>query len=205
MKTEDLKEQGLTDEQIQYVMKEYGKDVKKLHKDNETLTADRDNWKSKAETAEETLKGFDGIDPEQIQKDLKEWQKKAEYAEKDYKEKLYERDFADALGKEFETIKFSSEAAKKQIMNDVKAAGLKLHDGKILGLNDLIAQMKESDASAFVDENADKARARAAIFTAPRTGAGAGTGGHVSMTELMRMKNENPNLDISSYIHGKNE
>mgnify|MGYP000487089289 FL=1 len=49
MKTEDLKEQGLTDEQIQYVMKEYGKDVKKLQKDNETLTADRDNWKSKAQ------------------------------------------------------------------------------------------------------------------------------------------------------------
>lgn len=205
MKTEDLKEQGLTDEQIQYVMKEYGKDVKKLQKDNETLTADRDNWKSKAKTAEETLKGFDGIDPEQIQKDLKEWQKKAEDAEKDYKEKLYERDFADALGKEFETIKFSSEAAKKQIMNDVKAAGLKLHDGKILGLNDLIAQMKESDASAFVDENADKAKAVAARFTTPKTGAGAGTGGHVSMTELMRMKNENPNLDISSYIQGKNE
>ncbi|RHF82029.1 phage scaffolding protein [Coprococcus comes] len=205
MKTEDLKEQGLTDEQIQYIMKEYGKDVKKLQKDNETLTADRDNWKSKAETAEETLKGFDGIDPEQIQKDLKEWQKKAEDAEKDYKEKLYERDFADALGKEFENIKFSSEAAKKQIMNDVKAAGLKLHDGKILGLNDLIAQMKESDATAFVDENADKAKAGAARFTTPKTGAGAGAGGHVSMTELMRMKNENPNLDISSYIQGKNE
>lgn len=205
MKTEDLKEQGLTDEQIQYVMKEYGKDVKKLQKDNETLTADRDNWKIKAETAEETLKGFDGIDPEQIQKDLKEWQKKAEDAEKDYKEKLYERDFADALGKEFESIKFSSEAAKKQIMNDVKAAGLKLHDGKILGLNDLIAQMKESDASAFVDENAGKAKAVAARFTTPKTGAGAGAGGHVSMTELMRMKNENPNLDISSYIQGKNE
>lgn len=205
MKTEDLKEQGLTDEQIQYIMKEYGKDVKKLQKDNETLTADRDNWKIKAETAEETLKGFDGIDPEQIQKDLKEWQKKAEDAEKDYKEKLYERDFADALGKEFETIKFSSEAAKKQIMNDVKAAGLKLHDGKILGLNDLIAQMKESDATAFVDENAGKAKAGAARFTTPKTGAGAGAGGHVSMTELMRMKNENPNLDISSYIQGKNE
>ena len=205
MKTEDLKEQGLTDEQIQYVMKEYGKDVKKLQKDNETLTADRDNWKTKAETAEETLKGFDGIDPEQIQKDLKEWQKKAEDAEKDYKEKLYERDFADALGKEFETIKFSSEAAKKQIMNDVKAAGLKLHDGKILGLNDLIAQMKESDASAFVDESEAKAKAGAARFTTPKTGAGAGAVGHVSMTELMRMKNENPNLDISSYIQGKNE
>ena len=205
MKTEDLKEQGLTDEQIQYIMKEYGKDVKKLQKDNETLTADRDNWKSKAETAEETLKGFDGIDPEQIQKDLKEWQKKAEDAEKDYKEKLYERDFANALGKEFENIKFSSEAAKKQIMNDVKAAGLKLHDGKILGLNDLIAQMKESDATAFVDENAGKAKAGAARFTTPKTGAGAGAGGHVSMTELMRMKNENPNLDISSYIQGKNE
>ena len=64
-------------------------------------------------------------------------------AEKDAQAKLYERDFADALKTEFEGIKFSSEAAKRAIMAEVKDAGLKLKDGKILGLNDLITQMKE--------------------------------------------------------------
>ena len=43
-------------------------------------------------------------------------------------------------------------------MADIKEAGLKLKDGKILGLNDLIEQMKQSDASAFVDESQQQAQ-----------------------------------------------
>lgn len=168
MKTEDLKEKGLTDEQISFVMSENGKDLKKLQKENETLTSDRDTWKEKAETAEETLKGFEGIDPTQVQAQLAEYKKKAEDAEKDRDAKLYERDFADALRTTLEGIKFSSEAAKKAVMADIKEAGLKLKDGKILGLNDLISQMKEKDASAFVDEAQQQAQQNAARFTAPR-------------------------------------
>jgi len=168
MKTEDLKEKGLTDEQINFVMAENGKDLKKLQKENETLTSDRDTWKEKAETAEETLKGFEGIDPTQVQTELATWKRKAEDAEKDRDAKLYERDFSDALKTALEGIKFSSEAAKKAVMADIKEAGLKLKDGKILGLNDLISQMKEKDASAFVDEAQQQAQQNAARFTAPR-------------------------------------
>lgn len=171
MKTEDLKAQGLTDEQIGFVMAENGKDLKKLQKENENLTTDRDTWKEKAETAEETLKGFEGIDPEQVQTELATWKKKAEDAEKDRDQKIYERDFADALKAELDGVKFTSEAAKKAVMADIKEAGLKLKDGKILGLNDLISQMKEKDASAFVDEEQQQAQQNAAHFgpvTAPR-------------------------------------
>ena len=168
MKTEDLKEKGLTDEQINFVMAENGKDLKKLQKENETLTSDRDTWKEKAETAEETLKGFEGIDPAQVQAQLAEYKKKAEDAEKDRDAKIYERDFADALKTALDGVKFSSEAAKKAVMADIKEAGLKLKDGKILGLNDLISQMKEKDASAFVDEAQQQAQQNAARFTAPR-------------------------------------
>lgn len=171
MKTEDLKAQGLTDEQIGFVMAENGKDLKKLQKENENLTTDRDTWKEKAETAEETLKGFEGIDPEQVQTELATWKKKAEDAEKDRDQKIYERDFADALKAELDGVKFTSEAAKKAVMADIKEAGLKLKDGKILGLNDLIAQIKEKDASAFVDEAQEQAQRNAAHFgpvTAPR-------------------------------------
>lgn len=131
------------------------------------VEADRDTWKEKAETAETTLKGFEGVDLDTMQKELSDWKKKAEDAEKDAQAKLYERDFADALKTEFEGIKFSSEAAKRAIMTEVKDAGLKLKDGKILGLNDLIAQMKEKDASAFVDDEQIKAQQNAARFTQP--------------------------------------
>ena len=165
MKTEELKAQGLTEEQISFVMAENGKDLKKLQKENDNLSADRDTWKEKAEAAETTLKGFEGVDLETMQKELSDWKQKATEAEKSAQAQLYERDFADALKTEFEGIKFSSEAAKKSVMADIKEAGLKLKDGKILGLNDLIEQMKQSDASAFVDESQQQAQQNQARFT----------------------------------------
>lgn len=176
MKTEDLKEKGLTDEQIQFVMAENGKDIKKLQKENGTLESDRDNWKQRAETAEETLKKFDGVDLETMQTELNTWKQKAETAAKDYEQKIYERDFSDALKTELESVKFSSEAAKKAVMAEIKESGLKLKDGKILGLSDLIGQIKERDASAFVDENQQRAQQQAARFTTPGTGRTTGSG-----------------------------
>lgn len=167
MKTEELKSQGLTEEQISFVMAENGKDLKRLQKENDNLTSERDTWKEKAEAAETTLKGFEGIDLETMQKELSDWKQKATEAEKNAQAQIYERDFADALKTEFEGIKFSSEAAKRAIMAEVKEAGLKLKDGKILGLNDLIGQMKEKDASAFIDDAQQQAQRNMARFTAP--------------------------------------
>lgn len=167
MKTEELKAQGLTEEQISFVMAENGKDLKKLQKENDNLITERDTWKEKAEAAETTLKGFEGVDLETMQKELSDWKQKATEAEKNAQAQLYERDFADALKTEFEGIKFSSEAAKRAIMAEVKEAGLKLKDGKILGLNDLIGQMKEKDASAFIDDAQQQAQRNMARFTAP--------------------------------------
>ncbi|MFR4974153.1 phage scaffolding protein [Blautia caecimuris] len=146
------------------------------------VETDRDTWKEKAETAETTLKGFEGVDLETMQKELSDWKQKAENAEKDAQAKLYERDFADALKTEFEGIKFSSEAAKRAIMAEVKDAGLKLKDGKILGLNDLISQMKEKDASAFVDE----AQQNAARFTQPINKQN--QGGSMTKDQIMSIK-----------------
>ena len=167
MKTEELKAQGLTEEQISFVMAENGKDLKKLQKENDNLSADRDTWKEKAEAAETTLKSFEGVDLETMQREISDWKQKATEAEKNAQAQLYERDFADALKTEFEGIKFSSEAAKRAIMAEVKEAGLKLKDGKILGLNDLIGQMKEKDASAFIDDAQQQAQRNMARFTAP--------------------------------------
>lgn len=168
MKTDELKAWGLTDEQSEKVMAQYGKDVSKLQKENEKLTADRDKEKERADTAEETLKKFDGVDVETMQAELATWQQKAKDAEKDYADKLAQRDFEDALKEEIGGYKFTSEAAKEAIMARIRATGLKVSDGKILGLSDLLAQMKEKDASAFVDEKQEQLEAgRAKPFTGP--------------------------------------
>lgn len=149
---------------------------------------ERDNWKSKAETAEETLKKFDGVDLETMQTELNNWKQKAETAAKDYEQKIYERDFSDALKTELESVKFSSDAAKRAVMSEIKESGLKLKDGKILGLSDLIGQIKERDASAFVDEKQEQARQQAARFTVPGTGKSTGGSGTTTKKDIMSIK-----------------
>lgn len=146
--------------------------LSKYYKNNgevaQTLTkveGERDAWKERAETAENTLKSFEGIDPESIKGKLATWEQKAADAEKEYNDKIYERDFEDALKTALEDVKFSSALAKKAVMADIKDAGLKLKNGKILGLNDLLEQMKKDDASAFVDEDQEQAKHNQARFT----------------------------------------
>lgn len=197
MKTDELKAWGLTDEQSEKVMAQYGKDVSKLQKENEKLTADRDKEKERADTAEETLKKFDGVDVETMQAELATWQQKAKDAEKDYADKLAQRDFEDALKEEIGGYKFTSEAAKKAIMAEIREAGLKVKDGKILGLSDLLAQMKEKDASAFVDEKQEQLEAeRAKPFTGPLKGAAQPTTSEkfkaMSLDERMKLKASDP-------------
>lgn len=197
MKTDELKAWGLTDEQSEKVMAQYGKDVSKLQKENEKLTADRDKEKERADTAEETLKKFDGVDVETMQAELATWQQKAKDIEKDYADKLSQRDFEDALKEEISGYKFTSEAAKEAIMARIRNAGLKVSDGKILGLSDLLAQMKEKDASAFVDEKQEQLEAgRAKPFTGPLKGAAQPTTSEkfkaMSLDERMKLKASDP-------------
>jgi predicted nucleic acid-binding Zn-ribbon protein len=150
---------------VKKALSEHYKNAKEIAKTLSKVEGERDDWKERAEAAEETLKSFDGIDPANIQTELAGWKKKAEDAEKEFNAKIYDRDFSDALKAALDDVKFSSVAAKKSVMADIKEAGLKLKDGKILGLNDLIEQMKQSDASAFVDESQQQAQQNQARFT----------------------------------------
>lgn len=175
---------------IEAILKDYGLEIPadkkedfrvRFHENYKTvndysnLQTDRDNWKGKAETAEKTLKKFDGVDLETMQTELATWRTKAENAEKDYAAQIAKRDFEDALKEEIGGYKFTSEAAKKAIMAEIREAGLKVKDGKILGLSDLLAQMREKDASAFVDRNQEQLEAgRAKPFTGPLNPNGGG-------------------------------
>lgn len=175
MKTEDLQAQGLTQEQINFVMAENGKDLKKSQKEIDTLTTDRDTWKQKAETAETTLKGFEGKDFDTITKERDEWKKKAEDAEKEYSSKIAEREKEDLLKEAFAEIEFTSEAAKKSIMAQISES-VTVKNGKLIGFNDLLEDIKKSDASAFVDKQQQQLDKNKARFTSPlnnQNGAGA--------------------------------
>lgn len=163
------------------------------------LQSDLDAQRTRADTAEETLKGFEGIDPAKIQSELDGWRQKAENAEKEYNQKLEQRDFDDALKTALDGMKFTSTAARKAVEADIRAAGLKMRNGSIMGLNDVIEQIKKDDASAFVDEQQEELDANKARFAqSPKQKPTPGK--KYSMSELMRMKNDNPGLDITKFM-----
>lgn len=175
------------------------KTVAEVEKKISKLETERDGYKERAEAAEETLKSFDGIDPAKLNEELENWKLKAEQAEKDAEAKIAERDFADALKVEMEGYKFTSASAKKSVMAEVQAAGLKLKDGKILGLSDLMAQIKESDPDAIVDEESEKLENGKARFT-KQSNKLPNPGTKLTPFELMKLKNEHPEIDIKQYM-----
>mgnify|MGYP002521469979 FL=1 len=164
-----IKDAGLevTDEQkktIEDAVKENYKSVSDYEKQTrkvETLTQESNNWKTQYDEAKKTLDGFEGKDFDAITRERDEWKTKAENAEKEwkdkleanekeYKQKIEERDFNDVLAKALSDEKFSSEFAKTGIINMIKEKGLKREGEKILGLEDYLTELKESQKDAFV-------------------------------------------------------
>lgn len=182
--------------EIKSALSAHYKNAAEVSKTLAKVEADRDKWKTQAEEAAATLKTFEGIDPEKIQDELESWKKKAAEAEANAQQQIYDRDFADALKSEMESYKFTSEAAKRDVMSQIKAAELKLKNGKILGLSDLVAQIKEADASAFVDEQQQNMEKNKAKFTSQHnTGNGSGRKlSDMTLDERMKLKAEDPDL-----------
>ena len=182
--------------EIKSALSAHYKNAAEVSKTLAKVEADRDKWKTQAEEAAATLKTFEGIDPEKIQDELESWKKKAAEAEANAQQQIYDRDFADALKSEMESYKFTSEAAKRDVMSQIKAAELKLKNGKILGLSDLVAQIKETDASAFVNEQQQNMEKNKAKFTSQHnTGNGSGRKlSDMTLDERMKLKAEDPDL-----------
>lgn len=178
---------SLTDEQKESIKKSMGEELyskQELEKKVSKVETERDGYKERAETAEETLKGFDGKDIDTITRERDEWKKKAEQAEKDYDAKIAEREKSDLLKEAFENIKFTSESAKKSIMAEI-AASVSVKDGKLIGFNDLLEDAKKKDASAFVDEKQQNLEQNKARFTSPQNNNSAGT---ITKEQIMQMR-----------------
>lgn len=142
---------------------DYEKQTRKV----ETLTQERDNYKEQYDTAKATLDGFEGKDFDAITKERDEWKTKAENSEKEYVAKIEERDFNDALTKALSGEKFTSDFAKTGIIDMIKKKGLKREGEKILGLDDYMKELRESQKDAFASEGKEPP-----IFTVPTSRGG---------------------------------
>ena len=151
---------------INKAVSENYKTISEVDKKIGKLESERDTWKDRAETAEETLKGFEGKDFDTITKERDEWKKKAEDAEKEYSAKEAEREKQELLKEAFAEIEFTSESAKKAIMAQI-SENVSVKNGKLIGFNDLLEDAKKNDASAFVDKEQQNLEQNKAKFTNP--------------------------------------
>lgn len=182
--------------EVKKAMSEHYKNVNEHTKAISKLETDRDNWKERAETAEETLKGFEGKDFDTITKERDEWKKKAEDAEKEYSAREAEREKQELLKEAFADIEFTSTAAKNAIMAQI-AEGVSVKNGKLIGFNDLLEDARKNDASAFVNKEQHDLEQNKARFTGPMNNQNGGKFGkqilsEMSLDERIKMKANDP-------------
>lgn len=117
------------------------------------LEAERDHEKERADKSEETLKGFEGIDPAKMSEEIEKYKAQAEQAKADYEKQIADRDYADLVDKAVASLKFTSNSAKKAFIAELNSDKLKVKNNTLIGFDDFVKAYKESDADAFSIED----------------------------------------------------
>jgi hypothetical protein len=145
MKTEDLKAQGFTDEQIKYIMAENGKDIEaekaKIKVETEKLTKANETIKS----LQETVKKFDGVDVEQLKKDLAD-------AETKYTAELSATKLNYALEARLAKEGAVNSKAVKALLDISK---ISLDGDNLIGIDEQLKVLKEKEKWAFTQPTPD--------------------------------------------------
>lgn len=149
MRREFLKELELTDEVIDKIMAENGKDIEKHKTQAEAFKAELDTVKGQLTEAGKQIEGFKGMDIDGIKKAADEWKEKYETAEKDYKSKVFEMERDGLIKDKLSSLKFTSEYAKKGVFDEIKAKDLKVDNGALIGFDDVLKGIQETSPDAF--------------------------------------------------------
>lgn len=145
----------------------------------------------RAETAEETLKGFEDKDFDTIIKERDEWKRKHDENEAAYKKEQEEREFNELLTSSITDAKGKNAKAITALLDVEKLRNSRNQQADIKAALDSL----RAESGYLFDDEGGKAK-----FTAPG-GGNPQPGKKYSMGELMRMKNENPQLDIKQFMN----
>ena len=109
---------------------------------------------------------------------------------KDYKEQLSKQAYEFAV-KEFANGKtFSSKAAKRDFIQSMLSKNLQYEDGRIIGADDFVQMYSKDNADAFVKQKPADPKPTFVSGTDPKNSK------KPTLSELMKMKNENPDATI---------
>jgi hypothetical protein len=200
MKTEFLKSLNLSQEVIDKIMAENGKDIAVEQKKAEKVIQERDSYKLKAESLETQvndanteIQKFKDMDIDGIKKAADDWKETAEKAKADADKQISQMKFDYALSAALTGAKAKNAKAVKALLN---MDGLKFNDndGKIVGLDEQLAQIKADNDYLFEsDEPAPE-------FVKGTNGGSGSVGGkkpsEMTYTELCDYMAQNPGAEI---------
>lgn len=153
MKTEFLKSLNLSQEVIDKIMAENGKDIAVEQKKAEKVIQERDSYKLKAESLETQvndanteIQKFKDMDIDGIKKAADDWKETAEKAKADADKQISQMKFDYALSAALTGAKAKNTKAVKALLD---MDGLKFNDGKIVGLDEQLAQIKADNDYLF--------------------------------------------------------
>lgn len=151
MKREFLKDMKLTDEQIDAIMAENGKDVNGLKEQVNSLTTEKDGLQSQLTERDTQLKDLKGKvkDSDELTAEIDKLQK----ANKEAKDK-YEADLT-AQQKSFLVDKALTNAGArnaKAVSSLLDLDSVEVKDGQLAGLDDQLKALRESDGYMFMED-----------------------------------------------------
>ena len=135
----------------------------------ENAESDRDTYKNKydedikkrdadLEDLQKKLKNA-GVDAEKLktlETDLATLKKTYEESKGEYEKKLADQAYEFALKQKVDSLKFSSNKAKKAFIADAMKEEMKIKDGELQGFDSFVKSYKENDAGAFISEEPNK-------------------------------------------------
>lgn len=142
----------LSDELIDQIMADDGKAKADLQSTINTLTAERDGLATQLSDANTAIQSYKDMDIDAIKKAAEDWETKYNADTKALKDQLEGVQYNHAVENAVSGIKFTSASAKKAFVSDLTAKGLKLQDGKLLGLDDFTKTYKDNDPGAFAPD-----------------------------------------------------
>lgn len=141
MKRKFLEDMGLPKEQVDSIMAENGTDI-------EAIKQERDNYKGQLDTAQATLKSFEGVNLSELQGKITTLTTDLANKDAEYQQKLAERDFNDLLKATAEGYKPRDIKAVMPFLDVEKLKGSKNQEADIKAAFEAV---KKDNAYLFQD------------------------------------------------------
>ena len=117
MKKEDLVALGLSEEQIAEVQRLNGLDIKRKQDKLGKVELERDNYKEQLETAQEALKGFEGVDVNNLKGEIEKLNQALNDKDEQYQKELADRDFNALLDSQINALGAKNAKAVKALLD----------------------------------------------------------------------------------------